>query len=144
MESLHERLIVHRDIKIENVLMSDFSHNSTLRIADLGSAIKLSRPECTTNLRIGTPGYMAPEVIRGDHYSFPCDIWSIGCLLHVLLCAKPPFWHVDRAERDRRVFKEELDLNSNQYTARLSPECKDLLHLLLNKDPVKRPPINVL
>lgn len=63
LKGLHERLIVHRDIKIENILMSDFSSNAKVRIADLGSAVKLSAITDTSTFSIGTPGYIAPEIL---------------------------------------------------------------------------------
>lgn len=58
-----------------------------MRLADLGSALKLNSAEDTTNFQIGTPGYMAPEILKGVAYSFSCDIWSIGALMFVLLTA---------------------------------------------------------
>ena len=102
---------MHRDLKIENILMSDFNYEARVRIADVGSAIKLSGPNDTTTRRIGTPGYVAPEVLRGEPYSFPCDIWSLGCLIHVLFSAMPPFWHDDKKQRDQRVLNEPLDFS---------------------------------
>lgn len=116
IQSLHERNILHRDIKVENILMSDFSQEAKVRIADLGSAVKLASPADTTCFRFGTPGYVAPEVLLGQPYSFSCDVWSLGCLMHVLLTATPPFWSADGDERMRRVCSEPLDLNGNQYT----------------------------
>ena len=65
LADLHARKIVHRDIKVENILMSDLTESAKVRIADFGSSIKLSGAQDTTNFRIGTPGYIAPEVILG-------------------------------------------------------------------------------
>ena len=65
LEDLHERRIVHRDIKVENILMSDLSESARVRIADFGSSIKLGSAEEKTSFRIGTPGYIAPEIILG-------------------------------------------------------------------------------
>jgi len=138
LESLHAKNIVHRDIKIENILMTDFSEDAKVRIADLGSAIKLESSEHKTCFKIGTPGYTAPEVIQGKPYSFSCDIWSFGCLLHVLLSAQPPFWDEDRKTRDNKVCFEPLNLEANRYTANLSASCKNLLAQMLEKDPQKR------
>ena len=98
IQGLHERLIIHRDIKIENILMSDFTEEAKVRIGDLGSAAKLASVNDTSQFMIGTLGYIAPEVLRGEAYSFPCDIWSLGCLLFVLLSARPPFWNEDKRE----------------------------------------------
>ncbi len=122
--------------------MSEFSQDAKARIADLGSAIKLQSPTDTTTFKIGTPGYTAPEIILGQPYSFSCDIWSLGCLLHVLLTASPPFWDDDRKQRDRKVCHETLDLEANVFTARLSASCKELLSSMLQKDARKRPQIS--
>ena len=99
VQALHKRNIIHRDIKIENILMNDNTRESNLKLADLGSATKLESADSTTTFQIGTPGYLAPEVLEGKPYSFSCDIWSIGALMTVLLSAKLPFFDEDRKVR---------------------------------------------
>jgi len=135
LQSLHDRLIIHRDIKIENILMTDFTVDATPRIADLGSAVKLRTSTDTVTFKIGTPGYIAPEVILGKPYGLACDIWSMGCLMHVLLTASPPFWEDDRTVRNARVCNEQFDSSGNHYIARLSLPAKNLLVSMLHKDP---------
>ena len=93
--------------------MSDFGEEAKVRIADLGSAYKLQSATDSSSFKIGTPGYVAPEILHGQTYSFGCDVWSLGCLLHVLLSATPPFWDEDRKERNRKVCTEPLDLQQN-------------------------------
>ena len=112
--------------------------DAQLRIGDLGSAIKLRSATDTTRFQIGTPGYMAPEILRGHSYSFSCDIWSVGALMFVLLTAQLPFWDNDRRERRRRVCKEALDLESDEIARELSPEAKDLLYGMLTKPADRR------
>ena len=141
LQGLHANNIIHRDIKIENILMSDLSVNSKVRLGDLGSAVLLQSPNDTTKFRIGTPGFIAPEIIMGVPYGFKVDVWSLGCLMHALLVALPPFWDEDRKTRNRKVCEEELDLDSNPFAARLTPACKDFLRMLLAKDPAQRPSI---
>ena len=113
--------------------MSDYTKDAYLRIADLGSAIKLNSATDTTSFQIGTPGYMAPEILRGKPYSFSVDIWSIGALMFVLLTAQLPFWDNNRRERRRRVCKEALDLEADPIASQLTPEAKDLLRGMLTK-----------
>lgn len=96
MQVFHQKNIVHRDIKVENILVSDNTSKATFKLADFGSATKLSSPEDTTDIRIGTPGYMAPEVLLGKPYSFSCDIWSLGALMTVLVSAQLPFYESNR------------------------------------------------
>ena len=74
-----------------------------MRIADLGSAIKLRSPHDTATFMIGTPGYIAPEVLIGKSYSFGYDIWSIGALMHMLLSFRLPFYSRDSKELKRRL-----------------------------------------
>lgn len=138
VQALHSKNIIHRDIKIENILMSDNSREATLKLADLGSAAKLASKDDTSKFQIGTPGYLAPEVLLGKPYSFSCDVWSIGALMHVLLSAKLPFFDEDRKERKRRVCNEPLDLEEDQYLADLSAPAKSLLSGMLTKEPAKR------
>lgn len=115
--------------------MSDFTETAELRIADLGSAVKLSSPTDTVTFKIGTPGYVAPEILQGQPYSFGCDIWSLGCLLHVLLSGTPPFWDDDRAKRNRLVCNHEpIEFQHNQYLASASNSCKHFLQSMLHKD----------
>ena len=84
-----------------------------MRIADLGSAIKLRSPHDTATFMIGTPGYIAPEVLLGKCYSFGYDIWSMGALMHMLLSFRLPFYSKDSKELKRRLSLEELNLNAN-------------------------------
>ena len=142
MEGLHRRNIVHRDVKVENVLLSDLTCEAKARLADFGSALKLRSALDVTSFRVGTPGYIAPEIIKGQAYSFSCDVWSLGCLLYVLLTAVPPFWDSERKSREHKVCHERLDFSASPNTRRLSSSCQDLLTQLLEKDPTRRPSIS--
>ena len=141
VRSLHEKNIVHRDLKIENLLMADMTFNTKVRIADLGSAARLASPTATTTFKIGTPGYMAPEMLAGQAYGLPIDVFSLGCILHVSLTATPPFWEDDRKQRNERVCNEPFDPSSNQFLAGLSAPLLNLLSRMLAKDPAQRPTI---
>ena len=79
-----------------------------VRIADLGSAFKLRDKKGTSDFIIGTPGYMAPELLSGKRYGFSIDIWSLGSLMIALLAGTLPFSSEDRSERNRRVIEEPL------------------------------------
>ena len=118
--------------------MSDTTRDATLKLADLGSAAQLESSDSKTTFQIGTPGYLAPEVLLGQPYSFSCDVWGIGALMTVLLSAKLPFFDEDRKERKRRVCTEPLDLEACEYMANLSQPAKDLVTGMLIKDPEQR------
>ena len=82
---LHERKFIYRDIKPENIMILT---NGYMKLIDFGTA-KILKDK--TNSIIGTPQYMAPEVIMGDYYSFEIDYWSIGVCLYEFYCGNIPF-----------------------------------------------------
>jgi len=84
---LYNNDIVHRDIKPENILYDNDTKN--LKIIDFGTALELKPGDCTKGL-VGTPYYLAPEVIKGE-YNHKCDVWSCGVILYILLAGCPPF-----------------------------------------------------
>jgi len=85
LEFLRERWIVHRDLKPENVLVDGLGY---LKVSDFGSAKKLVGHTFTL---LGTPHYMAPEVVMGDGYGFTCDLWGLGVCLYEFMCGSLPY-----------------------------------------------------
>lgn len=82
--------IVHRDLKLENVMMTDKTDNAIPVIVDFGLSIILG-PGQRAYESSGTVGYCAPEVLQDIGYSFQCDMWSYGCIVHALLTGCLPF-----------------------------------------------------
>ncbi|XP_055314862.1 G protein-coupled receptor kinase 2 isoform X2 [Sitodiplosis mosellana] len=128
LEHLHQQGIVYRDCKPENILLDDHGH---VRISDLGLAVEIPEGEMVRG-RVGTVGYMAPEVIDNEKYSFSPDWFSFGCLLYEMIEGQAPFRlrkeKVKREEVDRRV-KEEPE----KYSHKFSDEAKSLCQQLLAK-----------
>ena len=89
---LHDFGIVHRDLKLENVMMSDSSNVAHPKIVDFGLA-KIIGPNEKADEPFGTLGYVAPEVLKKRPYSYSCDVWSIGCIMYALLSGSLPFDH---------------------------------------------------
>jgi len=87
----HSKGVVHRDLKPENILIDSILKNGLIRIKviDFGTALFLT-PHGSISETLGTPYYIAPEVINGD-YNEKCDIWSIGVIMFILLTGNPPF-----------------------------------------------------
>jgi cGMP-dependent protein kinase len=89
IEYLHLKNIIYRDLKPENVMVENDGH---LKLIDMGTAKKLtSNKGFRTFTMIGTPHYMAPEVMQGKGYSFAADIWSLGVVMYEFLCGELPF-----------------------------------------------------
>nr|XP_058157324.1 G protein-coupled receptor kinase 4 isoform X1 [Dasypus novemcinctus] len=121
LEDLQRERIVYRDLKPENILLDDRGH---IRISDLGLAVEV--PEGgTVRGRVGTAGYMAPEVINNEHYTFSPDWWGLGCLIYEMIQGHAPFKKfkekVKREEVDRRV-REDCE----QYSEKFSDDAKSI------------------
>ncbi|XP_064084755.1 G protein-coupled receptor kinase 2-like isoform X1 [Macrobrachium nipponense] len=125
---LHAQGIVYRDCKPENILLDDHGH---VRISDLGLAVQIPEGEMVRG-RVGTVGYMAPEVIDNEKYTFSPDWFSFGCLIYEMIEGQAPFRarkeKVKREEVDRRV-KEQPETYSHKF----SEEAKLICQLLLKK-----------
>ncbi|KAL7376204.1 hypothetical protein ABVT39_003274 [Epinephelus coioides] len=130
---LHQKSILYRDMKPENILLDDNGH---IRISDLGLAVRMSEGKLVRG-RVGTLGYMAPEVISQKHYGMSVDWWGLGCLIYEMTAGQPPLRargeHPKPSEMERRIQTEELE-----FSEKFSKEVKDLCSSLLNKDPKQR------
>ena len=127
---IHSRGIVHRDIKLENILLD---LNNIIKICDFGVG-KLVKPNTILKDQCGTPVYMAPEILKGNGYKgFPVDIWSAGVALYIMLSGTLPF------NKDKDHDLEYNILNSNIKEIKdISDEGNHLLKNILEKDPNKR------
>lgn len=85
----HACKIVHRDLKPENLLLDKNTPDAVIKIIDFGTS-KIFNPDKKLRKALGTPYYIAPEVIKGS-YNEKCDIWSCGVILYILITGKPPF-----------------------------------------------------
>ena len=94
MRYLHSFGIVHRDLKLENIMMNNQTDSAIPKIVDFGLS-KIIGPKQTATEPFGTLGYVAPEVLKKQPYSFSCDVWGIGCILYALLSGALPFDHND-------------------------------------------------
>jgi len=86
---LHQNGVVHRDIKLENFIFADSSHDSRLILIDFGLSKHIDDGE-KLNQVVGSCYYTAPEVLNGC-YDCKCDVWSIGVICHILLLSKRVF-----------------------------------------------------
>ena len=138
VKHLHEHNIVHRDLKPENFLMETVNDNSEVKMIDFGLSKRWKNDDGAQKMHtvVGTPYYVAPEVLRGN-YDKQCDVWSLGVILYVFLCGYPPFEGDDNKEIFKNVLKSRLEFDPVDWD-HISPEAKDLVTRMLEKDASKR------
>jgi len=136
---LHANGVVHRDLKPENVLLMDKSDDGSIKLADFGFAHELdqSSEQAMLQTACGTPGYVAPEIIKGKKYGKEVDLWSLGVIMYILLCGYPPFYHQSQAQLFRLIKKGKYDFDP-EYWSDVSEEAKDLIRRCLTVDPASR------
>ncbi|KAL4512062.1 hypothetical protein ABPG72_005064 [Tetrahymena utriculariae] len=121
----HRKYIVHRDIKLENVLYD--SNTQTVKLIDFGFSIALA-PGTKLNIFCGTPSYMAPEIVNKKDYTFPVDTWALGILLFKALNGNFPFRGQDDKELYRKINSCKLDFQPHVSTQARSLISKILRH----------------
>jgi len=134
LEYLHKRDIVHRDLKLENLLLK--KHGALeIKLADFGLSKVYTGEAMQT--ACGTPYYVAPEILQGEGYDYKIDTWAAGVLLYVLLSGRLPFSGDTDVELFRAILETDLIWKKPQFDT-VSAEAKDLIIKLMNKDPSKR------
>lgn len=121
--------VVYRDLKPENCLLGSDGH---LILTDFGLS-KVAEDGSSCNSLLGTPEYMAPEILLGKEYDYSVDWWSLGAVCYDLLTGSPPFTGNTHGKIVEKITKSKLNL---PYY--LSVDAKDLMTRLLRKDPKKR------
>nr|XP_061798761.1 serine/threonine-protein kinase PLK4-like [Nerophis lumbriciformis] len=127
---LHTHAIVHRDLSLSNLLLTN---NMKVKIADFGLATRLEHPDEKHFTMCGTPNYISPEVVNRGAHGLASDLWSLGCMFYTFLTGHPPF--------DTDTAKDTLfRVVNGQYKmpGYVSPQAQDLIQQLLQKDPARR------
>nr|XP_054538683.1 G protein-coupled receptor kinase 4 isoform X9 [Pan troglodytes] len=164
LEDLQRERIVYRDLKPENILLDDRETGSChlsqaglkmwnssnpptlasqsagitghIRISDLGLATEIPEGQRVRG-RVGTVGYMAPEVVNNEKYTFSPDWWGLGCLIYEMIQGHSPF-----KKYKEKVKWEEVDQriknDTEEYSEKFSEDAKSICRMLLTKNPSKR------
>jgi len=121
---LHDKMILHRDLKAENILLS----GNSVRIGDFGGAVRLKKGETLTQLE-GSPINCAPEMIKGEGYSFPRDWWSVGTMIYQMIAGRIPFLAADQMGIFVKILVEEPE-----YPSWVDGATLEVIASLLNKE----------
>merc|ERR1711916_57145 len=88
LKHVHDRKILHRDLKTQNIFLTS---NGWVKLGDFGLTAVLENTAATAQTRLGTPYYMSPELVRGEPYDSKTDIWALGCVLYKMCALKHAF-----------------------------------------------------
>ena len=89
---IHEKAVIHRDLKTSNILIHDKSDLDSVKIIDFGLGERQMLLKANDDNQAGTLLYMAPEVVFKHEYTKSVDIWAIGIIMHIMLTGKHPFY----------------------------------------------------
>jgi serine/threonine protein kinase len=133
IDVLHSRKLAHRDLKPENLLLRDMFDDTTILVADFGFAAYV--PPEGLKTRCGTPAFVAPQILVPDcRYDERVDMWSVGCLLYMLIAGYPPFQDRNHRGLFRKVRGADFVFH-DKYWKNVSKSAKQLISCMLTIDP---------
>ncbi|CAO3653082.1 unnamed protein product [Mucor hiemalis] len=135
---LHEKKIVHRDMKPENLLFKTPESTADLVICDFGIAKVINDDNTALETVCGSPGYVAPEVLLKKHYSFPVDIWGVGVIAYTVLCGYQPFQGEDNISLMNDITHARYEFHE-RYWKNVSPDARAFIRKCLALNPADRP-----
>ena len=134
IKHIHDRKILHRDIKSQNIFLMK---NGQIKLGDFGIAKCLNQTIDKAKTYVGTPYYLSPEIINSQPYDFKSDIWSLGVLLYEMCALKMPF----DASNLPQLYIKIINCNYPPLNNNYSDELKKLVKAMLNETSIKRPNI---
>jgi len=130
LKHCHQIGIIHRDLKPENLLLASKEKGAVVKLADFGLAVEVTNDEPKWFGFAGTPGYLAPELLRKEPYGKAVDLWATGVILYILLVGYPPFWDDDQNRLYEQIKAGNYEFPSPEWDT-VTNEAKDLIRKLL-------------
>ncbi|XP_060621861.2 serine/threonine-protein kinase Nek4 [Anolis sagrei] len=134
LQYLHEKHILHRDLKTQNVFLT---RSNIIKVGDLGIARVLENQYDMASTLIGTPYYMSPELFSNKPYNYKSDVWALGCCAYELVTLKHAFNAKDMNSLVYRIIEGKLPPMPKDYSIQL----KELIRTMLSKKPEERPSV---
>jgi len=128
LEYLHRNNIIYRDLKLEHIMFDATGH---IKLIDFGFSKILTKETAKTKTELGSPSYLAPEVIKGKEYSFSVDWWALGILLHEMVLGYTPF-------EENSHLRSNILCRNVRLPWRLCVTTRKFIKHLLEKDETKR------
>uniref|UniRef100_A0A8C7UD30 Peripheral plasma membrane protein CASK n=1 Tax=Oncorhynchus mykiss TaxID=8022 RepID=A0A8C7UD30_ONCMY len=132
----HDNNVIHRDVKPHCVLLASKENSAPVKLGGFGVAIQLGESGLVAGGRVGTPHFMAPEVVKREPYGKPVDVWGCGVILFILLSGCLPFYGT-KERLFEAIIKGKYKMNPRQWS-HISESAKDLVRRMLMLDPAER------
>ncbi|XP_046692402.1 calcium/calmodulin-dependent serine protein kinase b isoform X7 [Silurus meridionalis] len=132
----HDNNVIHRDVKPHCVLLASKENSAPVKLGGFGVAIQLGESGLVAGGRVGTPHFMAPEVVKREPYGKPVDVWGCGVILFILLSGCLPFYGT-KERLFEGIIKGKYKMNPRQWS-HISESAKDLVRRMLMLDPAER------
>ena len=141
LKVLHDKKIIHRDLKSANVFLSKYNFSCKIGDLNVGKVLKKNKDiNNNTKIHIGTPSYSSPEIWKKEKITYKSDIWSLGCIIYEMCCLKMPFKGKNSDELKNNICNGKYEKISSRY----SLELNNFINIMLEIDPNKRPDCNML
>ncbi|NWH80611.1 NEK4 kinase, partial [Piaya cayana] len=134
LQYLHEKHILHRDLKTQNVFLT---RTNIIKVGDLGIARVLENQSDMASTLIGTPYYMSPELFSHKPYNYKSDVWALGCCVYEMATLKHAFNAKDMNSLVYRIIEGKLPPMPKDY----SPQLVEIIRTMLSKKPEERPSV---
>lgn len=134
LQYLHEKHILHRDLKTQNVFLT---RTNIIKVGDLGIARVLEHHSDMASTLIGTPYYMSPELFSNQPYNYKSDVWALGCCVYEMATLKHAFNARDINSLVYRIIEGKLPPMPKVY----SSELAELIRTMLSRRPEERPSV---